>query len=177
MPRKRKEAQADSHLDVNRRKSNMTASASECFCLSNNYHGDIFSVQDLAHLPVISSNVQIHNLAPVSKDAKLSPVSPQLWNLQTPEKRPGQDSHSSGNFSRRSWGFASHMPSPSKLIFSPNKQELSPSDMLSPNCIGEICRCCALLKNCTSTSANAERRIARTKLAVLERNEYIKSST
>lgn len=127
--------QSDSRSETNRKKNYVT---SESVFVSKNYDGDVFSVQDLAHLPVISSSAQVHVNRQVSNEEKLSPSSPQLCCLQTPENRPGRDANSSGNVSRRSWGFLSLMPSPSKLIFSPTRQTFSPSVMSSPKFIGEL---------------------------------------
>jgi hypothetical protein len=145
LPKKIHKAHTKSNHEMNRTRSNLTGTILEHIVVSNTYHGDLFSVQDLAHLPIISSNAQLYVTGQASKDAKLSPISPKLCNLQTPEKRPGRDSNSSGNVSRRSWGFASCMPSPSKLFFSPNKHALSPSIMSPPKSLGEKCCCCKLL--------------------------------
>jgi hypothetical protein len=151
-PEKKKKSQIDLNPEMNRTNRNMTEATSESIFVSKNYHGDVFSVEDLAHLPVISSNSEIQ-ITETIQDTKLSPISPTLCNLQTPEKRPGRDSHSSGNVSRRSWGFASNMLSPSKLIFSPNKRLLSPNIILSPKRIGEINHCCVpMTKGCVFLS-------------------------
>jgi hypothetical protein len=92
--------------------------------------GDKFSVQELAHLPIIACSTQNHSNAPkLHTKAHLSPTSPQLFSLVTPEKRIEWESRCSSSISKGSSSFATFMfPSPSKLVFSPNgKAVFSPS--------------------------------------------------
>jgi hypothetical protein len=116
--------------------SESTRGSDSPFDASSYRRGDVFSAQELAHLPFISSgaNAQMNGFVP---DFKPMLNSPSVFSLLTPEKRQGPQSHCSSNLSRRS-GFTSLMPSPSKLIFSPSKQIFSPSITSPPEHIGKL---------------------------------------
>ena len=109
------------------------------FVASRYRRGDVFSAQELQHLPVISTGACARAQTDVSMPKGIKPVSasPPFFSLVTPEKRPGPRSNCSSNLSKSSFGFASLMPSPSKLFFSPTKQVFSPMTS-PPKCIGEF---------------------------------------
>ena len=115
---------------------------SDSMYLCSRHRGDIFSVQELAHLPIISSGSTAHLNVSVSKDEQFFPNSPQLFSLITPEKRPGWESRCSSSISKCSSAFGSIMPrggpSPSKLFFSPVQKVFSPGTVSSPQCLGEF---------------------------------------
>ncbi len=84
--------------------------------------GDQFSFQELAHLPIISSDANVHS------NLLMSPASPRLFSLVTPEKRIELEARCYSSISKGSSNYATFMfPSPSKLVFSPTGEAFSHS--------------------------------------------------
>ena len=136
-----KENQADPVCRVEHRIQNLSSTTSDICNVSNNHEGDIFSFEELEHLPIISSRSSVHVNIPLSKNAQLFSTSPQLFSLVTPEKRFSQEVCRSISTSKRSSEYISTMPSPSKLCFSPLhplQQLFSPSNMSPAKCHGEL---------------------------------------
>jgi hypothetical protein len=130
------------HLDtvsrMEHRIQNVTSTTSEICKVSTNNEGDIFSFEELEHLPIISSRSSVHVNMPLSKNAQLFSTSPQLFSLVTPEKRFSQEVCRSVSTSKRSSDYMSTLPSPSKLLFSPLQHLFSPSNLSPPKCHGKF---------------------------------------
>jgi hypothetical protein len=124
--------QSNCDIKTGRKNQDTTFTLPDYFCSSGGHHGDVFSVQELSHLPIISSEV---NLVP--RDAQCFQNSPQCFSLVTPERRHYRETCNSSGISKRSSGFGSMLPSPSKLFFSPMRQPFSPSIASPLNCTGK----------------------------------------